>query len=98
MMEKENSSTLYDFTGMQAYTPPAGYAIPSNALKGLLISSNGSITWIYTGDDGFIDIGGYSDWVIDPQDDLSNYQLFSADGFVNNDNDNSSKYFVSMNR
>jgi len=94
MMQKDTSSpTSYNLAAMQSYVAPTWYAIPTNALRELLISSDGSTSWIYTGDDWFIEAGNWSHRVSDPITTEWDYYLFSSVGTPTNDSDNSSKYF-----
>lgn len=63
IVQKANSANPYDLAAMQSYVAPEGYALPSNDLKNLLVSSNGTTTWIYPWIDGFLNNWWWGDWV-----------------------------------
>lgn len=56
----------YDYASMQGYVPLSGEAIPSTALKDLLVTSNGTTTRVADGT--MYDYGNWSNWVSDPLD------------------------------
>lgn len=69
----------YDYAGMLNYVPASGEAIPSTALKDLLVTSNGTTTWVADGT--MYDYGNRSDWVYDPVDaGAGNRHLMSVGG------------------
>lgn len=94
IVQKANSANPYDLAAMQSYVAPEGYALPSNDLKNLLVSSNGTTTWIYPWIDGFLNNWWWGDWVYDPLDNWFVYQLFWSNDTAYQEWDNDGKYFV----
>lgn len=97
-LTKQDGRQGFTYEEMKAYTPPKGYAIPTNALKDLLLTTNTSTTWV--GSENFSDPGSRSDRtsdaIVDPG--ISNgqyYLLMSPRGYDGNYDPNgvTSNYF-----